>query len=140
MSEHSAQYARSLQATANAWREMESEFGLLTEAEVAAAVSDEPGNIHFASQERAAGRVLAVKRPEGFRYPGFQIDRTRRAIRPVIGELISIARAAGRSEASLALWMAAVPTGYLDGARPADRLDDPASVIGAASQAFNVVW
>src|SRR4051794_9161364 len=94
--EHSAQYAHALQATENAWREMEAEFGLLTEAEVAAAVSAAPFNAHFASHERAAGRLLAVQRPDGLRYPGFQIDPSRRAIRPVIGELLSIARSVRR--------------------------------------------
>lgn len=140
MSEHSAQYTQALRSTENAWREIEAEFGLLTDTEVAAAVSDDPGNTQFASGERAAGRLLAVERPEGLRYPGFQVDRPRRAIRPVIEELLTIARAAGRSEASLALWMASAPTGYLDGARPVDRLDEPAAVAEAASQAFNVVW
>lgn len=119
---------------------MEAEFGLLTDTEVAAAVTDEPGNTHFASGERAAGRLLAVERHEGLRYPGFQVDPSLHVIRPVIQELLTIARAARRSEASLALWMAAVPTGYLNGARPVDRLDDPAAVLEAASQAFNVVW
>ncbi|WP_018772264.1 hypothetical protein [Arthrobacter sp. 162MFSha1.1] len=138
--EHSTQMARALRSTENAWREMEAEFGLLTDAEVAAAVSDESGSTQFASHERAAGRLLAVERPEGLRYPGFQVDPSRRVIRPVIEELLTIARATGRSEASLALWIAAAPTGYLDGARPVDRLDDPAAVVEAASQAFNVVW
>ncbi|KIC68690.1 hypothetical protein [Pseudarthrobacter phenanthrenivorans] len=138
--EHSTQYTRALQATENAWQEMAAEFGLLTDTEVAAAVSDASASAHFASDERAAGRLLAVERPEGLRYPGFQIDRSRRIIRPVIEELLAIAGAAGRSEASLALWLAAAATGYLDGARPVDRLDNPVAVVEAASQAFNVAW
>lgn len=35
----SPQYARALKATENSWREMEAEFGLLTEAELSAAVA-----------------------------------------------------------------------------------------------------
>lgn len=112
--ETSPQLARSMQATENAWRDMEAEFGLLL-------------------------RLLAIKRPGGYKYPGFQFDRREQAIRPVMHDLIKLAAGAGRSESGLALWMTS-PTGYLDGSRPVDLLDEPAPVVEAARQSFNVQW
>ncbi|MDJ0354426.1 hypothetical protein [Pseudarthrobacter sp. PH31-O2] len=137
--EVSPQLARSLQATENAWRKMEAEFGLLSSKEVSEAVGSKSPNRSFASDQRAAGKLLAVKRPGGFRYPGFQIDRSEHTIRPVIHDLLKVAQEADRSETSLALWMVS-PTGYLDGARPVDELDHPEQVVETARQSFNVQW
>ncbi|WP_417216689.1 hypothetical protein [Arthrobacter sp.] len=135
----SPQLARSLQATENAWRDMEAEFGLLTSVEVSRAVGSRSPNRSYASDQRGAGRLLAVKRPGGYKYPGFQIDRREQAIRPVMHELIALATEADRSESGLALWMIS-PTGYLDGLRPVDLLDEPDHVVEAARQSFNVQW
>lgn len=135
----SPQLARSVQATENVWRTMDEEFGLLSSTEVSKAVGSKSPNRSYASEQRTAGRLLAIKRPGGFKYPGFQIDQNEHAIRPVMADLINVAGDAGRSEASLALW-AVSTTGYLDGARPVDRLDEPETVIHAAREAFNVQW
>jgi hypothetical protein len=135
----SPQLARSVQATENVWRDMEAEFGLLTSTEVSQAVGSKSPNRSYASDQRAAGRLLAIKRSGAYRYPGFQIDRLEHRIRPVMADLLRVAKEAGRSEASLALWMA-VPTGYLDGARPVDQLARPEKVVEAARQSFNVQW
>ncbi|WP_144662866.1 hypothetical protein [Paenarthrobacter nicotinovorans] len=137
--ETSPQLARSMQATENAWREMETEFGLLTSIEVSKAVGSKFPNRSYASDQRAAGKLLAIKRPGGFKYPGFQIDPPEHALRPVIKDLLELAAEAGRSEAGLALWIIS-PTGYLDGARPVDLLDEPETVVEAARQSFNVQW
>ncbi|WP_427007043.1 hypothetical protein [Pseudarthrobacter sp. H2] len=135
----SPQLARSVQATENVWRDMESEFGLLTSTEVSQAVGSKSPNRSYASDQRAAGRLLAIKRSGAYRYPGFQIDRLEHRIRPVMADLLLAANEAGRSEASLALWMT-VPTGYLDGARPVDQLARPEKVVEAARQSFNIQW
>ncbi|MBM6620475.1 hypothetical protein JTF08_02515 [Micrococcaceae bacterium RIT802] len=137
--ETSPQLARSMQATENAWRKMEAEFGLLTSLEVSRAVGSKSPNRSYASDQRGAGRLLAVKRPGGYKYPGFQIDRREQAIRPVMHDLIRLAADADRSESGLALWMIS-PTGYLDGSRPVDLLDEPDQVVAAARQSFNVQW
>lgn len=137
--ESSPQLARSMQATENVWRSVEHEFGLLSSIEVSKAVGSKSPNRSYASEQRALGRLLAIKRPGGFKYPGFQIDRAEHVIRPLIHDLKVIADAAGRSEGSLALWMVS-STGYLDGARPVDCLDDPETVVEAARQSFNVKW
>lgn len=137
--ESSPQLARSMQATENAWRKMEAEFGFLTSTQVSEAVGSKSPNRSYASDQRAAGRLLAVKRPGGFKYPGFQLDHREHAVRPVIQGLLKLAAEAGRTEAGLALWMIS-PTGYLDGARPVDLLDEPETVVEAARQSFNVQW
>ncbi|WP_141182035.1 hypothetical protein [Pseudarthrobacter sp. NIBRBAC000502770] len=135
----SPQYARAQKATENVWREMAAEFGLLTETELSAVLAVPSAGPQFALDEMPARRLLAIERPEGLRYPGFQVDRQRHAIRPVMQDLLKVARGAGRSGASLALWMVSA-TGYLDGARPVDLLESPAAVIDAAIQSFNVEW
>lgn len=137
--ETSPQLARSLQATENAWRKMDHEFGLLSSLEVSERVGSRRPNRSYASDQHAKGRLIAVKRPGGLRYPGFQIDHREQQIRPVMEDLMRVARSAEISETSLALWMCS-PTGYLEGARPVDRLDQPQGVVEAARQAFNVEW
>ncbi|GAC1492682.1 MAG: hypothetical protein NVS2B15_12780 [Pseudarthrobacter sp.] len=57
----------------------------------------------------------------------------------MIADLVRVAVEAGISEAGLSLWLCTA-TGYLDGARPVDRLDEPEIVLDAARQAFNVEW
>ncbi|MFD0046998.1 hypothetical protein ACFVGV_17590 [Pseudarthrobacter scleromae] len=135
----SPQLARSLAATENAWRKLEAEFGLLSSREVSELVGSRSPNRSYASEQRSKGKLLAVKRPGGLRYPGYQFDRTEHAIRPVMADLIRVASEAERSEASVALWMT-LPSGYLDGARPVDQLSDPDKVVEAAQQSFNVQW
>ncbi|MCW2131724.1 hypothetical protein B0G38_000874 [Arthrobacter sp. VKM Ac-2550] len=55
-------------------------------------------------------------------------------------DLISAARNAGRSDASLTLWLN-TPTGYLDGARPVDLFEEATeSVVEAVRQSFTVEW
>jgi hypothetical protein len=135
----SPQLARSVQATENVWRKIGDEFGLLSSVEVSELVGSRSPNRTYASDQHSKGRLIAVKRPGGLRYPGFQFDRSEHTIRPVFSDLIRAAADAGRTEASLALWMVS-PTGYLDGDRPVDRLSRPDDVLEAARQSFNVQW
>lgn len=128
---------QSIAATENAWRELENECGLLSSLEVSALLGSKSPNRSFASEQRSKGKLIAVKRPGGLRYPGFQFDVREQTIRPIMAELISVAGEAGRSEASLALWMS-LPTGYLDGDCPVDHLSNPQEVVEAARQSFNV--
>lgn len=137
--EVSPQLARALQATKNVWRNMEAEFGLLSGEEVSAAVGRADLGQTFASNQRAAGNLIGVEHRGRYRYPGFQIDRGQRTVRPVMRDLLVVAQEAGRDEESLALWMVS-PTGYLQGVRPVDRIDDPAALLNAARQSFNVEW
>lgn len=135
----SPQLARAAAATEQAWRDLDTEFGLLTNTEVSQVIgSDSPSQID-ASSLRSQGKLIAVKRPGGLRYPGFQFNRAEHSILPVMEKLIILANAAGRSETSLALWMTHA-TGYLEGGRPVDSLADPEKVIHVAKQSFGVQW
>lgn len=105
-----ARVVQSIQATENVWRAIEAEFGLLSSTEVSTAVGCSTPNRSFAYDQRKAGRLIAVSRPEGLRYPGFQFDPVNRTVRRVKKDLVSAARNAGRSAASLTLWLN-TPTG-----------------------------
>lgn len=135
----SPQLARSIAATENTWLKINEEFGLLSSLEVSELVGSKSPNRSYASEQRSKGRLLAVKRLNEFRYPGFQFDRTERTILPIMAELLSIAKKAGRSETSLSLWMVS-PSGYLDGERPVDQLSHTDKVLYAAEQSFGVQW
>jgi len=135
----SPQLARASAATEQAWRDLQNEFGLLTSTEVSNLVGSDSPNRSYASNQRSQGKLIAVKRPKGLLYPGYQFDRTEHAILPVIEQLIILAKAAGRSESSLALWIIR-PTSYLDGDRPVDRFTDTDEVLEVAKQAFGVQW
>jgi hypothetical protein len=51
--------------------------------------------------------------------------------------LLRAAEGAGRSEASLILWLIS-PSGHLNGARPVDLMEDPDRVMQAAKDSFVV--
>lgn len=101
----SPEVVQSIQATENVWRAIEAEFGLLSSTEVSTAVGCSTPNRSFAYYQRMAGRLIAVSRPEGLRFPGFQCDPVNRTVRRVKKDLVSAARNAGRSDASLTLWL-----------------------------------
>lgn len=129
--------ARSLAATEEMWRAVHAEFGLLTAQEL-------PELLGLPTPEDvlalyAEGFLIAVHRGGRVLFPGFQVDRDARAVRPVIRELRLVAEESGRSEASLILWLV-VSSSYLDGARPVDLLDDHDKILTAAREAFGVEW
>lgn len=135
----SPQLARAAQATENAWRRMEHQFGLHSSAQIAELVGYR-SNRTWASQQRSAGRLLGVRRGGGFRFPGFQVSPAGR-IAPVMADLISAAREHGWSDESLALWLAS-PSGRMPDDRcPAEFLhDDPERVLSAARAAMQPAW
>lgn len=100
-----ARVVQSIQATENVWRAIEAEFGLLSSTEVSTAVGCSTPNRSFAYYQRMAGRLIAVSRPEGLRFPGCQCDPVNRTVRPDMKDLISAARKACGSDASFILWL-----------------------------------
>lgn len=92
----SLQLASALQTTENVWRSIEVEFGLLSGSEVSSAVDPAALGESFASDQRSAGNLLAVKRHGGDPYLGFQIDSGQQTIRPVMRDLLIAAKEAGR--------------------------------------------
>lgn len=133
----SEQAAHSLEATEAMWRSVHAEFGLFTAQELTQLLGLRvPDDVRRLYEE---GGLIAIHRGSRVLYPGFQVERDAHAVLPVIRDLRLAAESAGRSESSLILWLL-IPTGYLDGARPVDRLAEPQRVLAAASDSFNVEW
>ncbi len=131
--------AQGAMATENAWRSMEQEFGLLTAQEASRTLgSRAKGRSTLAHDRRESGQLLGVRRGNAVLYPGFQFDRNGEVHR-VIPALIDAARSARRSDEDLAQWLC-LPSGYLDGDRPVDRLQDADAVLAAAQGHFGVDW
>lgn len=127
------QMTRTLTAAEEMWRSVHAEFGLYTAQELAQRLgTPEPDEVRALY---AAGALVAVHRGGRVLYPGFQIDQASQAVRPVVRELLRVAEGAGRSEASLILWLVS-PGGSLDGARPVDHLEAPDRVLQAAKAFF----
>lgn len=136
----SAQMARGVQATENAWRDIEAEFGLLTGVEVAAFFgSNAKSPTGFATDRRKAGKLLGIKRKNAFLYPGFQFVLGAGEVLPVIPVLLEIIDRHNRSAGDLTQWLCA-RTAQLDNDRPVDRLDEPAAVLEAAKNHYGVQW
>jgi len=135
----SPQVARSVQATENAWRRMDAEFGLLAAEDVAVRLGYAPTNRAWAATHRRASQLLGVRRGGRYRYPGFQLTDT--GVLPVVPKLLELAAAHDWAPEGLALWLC-TPTGYLeDGARPVDLLaEDPAAVLAAAASYVQPRW
>lgn len=126
-------------ATENAWRRMDQEFGLLSAQEASRTLgSRAKGRSTLAHDRRESGQLLGVRRGNAVLYPGFQFDRNGE-VHAVIPALIDVARQARRSGEDLAQWIC-LPSGYLDGDRPVDRLQEPDAVLTAAQGHFGVQW
>ncbi|SDR07000.1 hypothetical protein SAMN04489742_3780 [Arthrobacter crystallopoietes] len=129
-----------MQATENAWRAMEAEFGMLTGSQVGELLgSRASGRSSYPSGKRKAGKLIGVRRRNAVVYPGFQFDQDVGRIRDVIPGLIAVIRKHGRTEEDLAQWLCN-PSGYLDGDRPVDHLGEPERVLGAAEGHYGVEW
>lgn len=130
--------ARAVQAQQNLYDRIEAEFGLLTSAEAADRMGSRAvARRNAASAARNDGRLVALRRGRYLLYPGFQFSSD--GIRPVIGELWSLAREHGWSEVSLIEWLVA-PTTYLSDRRPADLLDEPDRLLAVAREALGISW
>lgn len=107
------------------------EFGALNAAKI-----EEIRGVHTANPHATAGRwvkegrLFAIDSADGRLFPAFQFSHG--APRPVIAQVL--AALAGQLRGwEILLWFTG-PSGYLDGARPVDRLSDvPNAVIAAAA-------
>lgn len=136
----SPQMARVVQATENAWREIEAEFGMLTGAEVAELLGSRSSSpTGYATDKRRAGKLIGVRRRNAFHYPAFQFDRTEGTVLPVIPGLLMVAKKYGKTQEGLAQWLCA-PTRQLDGDRPVDHLHQASLVLEAAENHYGVEW
>lgn len=131
--------ARAAQATENAWRRIDNEFGLLTSSQVATRMGARSSNRSYASEQRIAGRLLGVKRLNSFVYPGFQFDPQTNAVRPFIKPLLELAHENDRSPDGAALWLTS-PSTYFAGARPVDSIDEGERILAVARDAWAADW
>lgn len=67
--------AAGVQATENAWRRMEEEFGLITGAQVPSHSGSSQGRGGFASHQRKAGKLLGIKRGNAYRVVSALLQR-----------------------------------------------------------------
>ncbi|MFD1210740.1 hypothetical protein ACFQ36_01625 [Arthrobacter sp. GCM10027362] len=132
----SPQLARSLQACTNAWKRIESEFGLLSSGQVAELLGRSAENRNLASKKRRAGKILGVARGNTYRYPGFQFDRDRGTVRRVIEPLIALAGENGWPPEDVVLWLCAPSTYFHEADRPVDHLEEPERLLAAAQDQF----
>lgn len=130
--------AASVQAELNLYEQIADEFGLLTSAQAGEKMgsrSPAPRNLALAAQRD--GRLLALWRGNCMLVPGFQFADE--GLRPAIRGLIELGRTYDRSERGLITWLMS-PTTYLDGKRPVDVIDDPATLLNVARAAFGAEW
>jgi len=116
---------------ARARAEAVAEFGAYTAAQVAEQRGVDTANPHTTvSRWLHEGRIFAVDSVQGRLFPAFQFEDGKP--RTVIGEVLAALDGQLRGWATL-LWFTA-SNGYLEGARPVDRLGtDPDDVVAAAA-------
>jgi hypothetical protein len=136
----SPQLARSLQSAENIWRRTEHEFGMLTSKEVAELTGSRKPSRTPAANLRAEGAIVGIMRGNSYRFPGFQFDKARGAVRPVMANLITLARDNGRSDEDLVFWMTSPSSFFHEEDRPVDHLDEEERVIAAAQDQFEGTW
>jgi hypothetical protein len=129
-----------LQARRNgaARTELMDEFGLLASSEVAEINQSKAENkAALASRWKGEGRIFSVKHDGRDWFPGFQFETSGRP-RPIIARVLEAL--GGSREWETALWFTGA-SGYLDGDRPVDHLeDDPEAVIRAAAHEAEDVY
>lgn len=140
----SPQTARAVQTTENLVRSVGAEFGLLGAAEAGERLgSASKAARNLAGSKHRSGDLLAIRRGNRDKFPGFQFDRDG-SPRPVISELRQLATRHGWSESDLFLWLV-TPAGSLDGIRPVDLILDESKaseirVVAAAELEMSTEW
>lgn len=134
----SPQLARAIQATENVWKGIEADYGMLTSMQVARLIGTDKSSRSFASDQRAAGKLIGIKRGNKILYPGFQFKRTAGKVHPAVPGLVQMAKDVKWDEEDLILWLVS-PTGYFHGDRPVDHLDD-ADLVDKGRQEATIEW
>lgn len=140
----SPQAARAVQATENVVRSVDAEFGLLGAAEVGERLgSSSKSARNLAGSKHRAGDLLAIRRGNRDKFPGFQF-RPDGSPMPVVRLLRTLSSRHGWSESDLFLWLV-TPAGSLDGLRPVDVMqsasgDDETRVLAAAELEMATEW
>ncbi|KGJ76932.1 hypothetical protein GY21_08815 [Cryobacterium roopkundense] len=115
---------------------MDEEFGLLDAGEVHELLGTEPDRDLTSSKLELRG-LIRVEVGGRVLYPGFQIDRDKRAVLPVVAGLLDLAAENSWRSEDLALWLMGPSTSFEAEDRPVDHLrEEPDAVLGAARSAF----
>lgn len=140
----SPQAARAVQATENLIRDASHEFGMLTASEVGRLLgSSSKAARNLAGSRHRSGELLAIRRGNRDRFPGFQFGPDGTPLLAIRG-LRAASHRHGWSESDLFLWLVA-PAGSLDGRRPVEfLLSGPESahdrVLAAAELEMSTEW
>lgn len=131
--------ARSVQATENVWRRIGEEFGLYSSVRVSELLGSRSANRTIASDMRARGELLGVKRRNAYVYPGFQFDGRTGDVLPWVARLIALGRESDRNSADVIMWMMS-PTTYFEGDRPVDHVAKTDRLLDVAERAWSIQW
>ena len=134
----SPQLDRAIRATAEAWRRLEEEFGLLTSGEVAELLGVTSAGPGWVAAQRKARKIIGVREGNTYLYPGFQFDH--QTVLPVIAPLLELAHANAWSSDDLTLWMFGPTTSFVQEDRPVDHLREPEAVLAAATLTMEALW
>jgi len=132
--------ARAVRATENAWRAVESEFGLLSSSEVDTLLGARNGNRAYAADLRKRGELLAALRNNSYVFPGFQFDHNAGTVRDWVAPLLVLAERYEWDTADVILWMMSPTTYFEEEDRPVDHVDDAPRVVDVAEKAWGVEW
>lgn len=134
----SPQLARATQATENVWKGIEAEYRMLTSMDVAQLIGSAKSSRSLASDQRAAGKLIGIKRGNKYVYPGFQFDWLAGKVHQAIPGLIAMAAEVGWDDEDLVFWLIS-PSAYFGDDRPVDHLDD-ADLADKGRQSATVQW
>lgn len=132
--------ARAVRATENAWRAVESEFGLLSLSEVDILLGARNANLAHAAELRKRGELLSTLRKNGYVFPGFQFDHNVGVVRDWVAPLLVLAERYGWSASGVILWMMSPTTYFEDEDRPVDHVDDGPRLLDVAESAWSIEW
>ena len=121
------------------------EFGLLTATEVGERMgsSSKTSTRNLASTRHRAGELLAIRRGNRLKFPGFQFTDDGSPL-PAIAVLRRLSTQHDWAESDVFLWLV-TPSGRLDNVRPVDVLrsgvaDAPDQVVRAADLEMSTEW
>ena len=131
--------ARSLQATENVWRYIESRYNMLTSTEIAEALSAKGANRSYASHLRKTNRLLGVQRRNAYVFPDFQLDTVTGRVHDCIPALLALTEAAEWSAEELTIWLC-TPSGLFGSDAPVKHIAETDRILAAATSATTVEW
>lgn len=128
--------ALGLANTEVAFQNIQAADGMYSTAEMAAILNLDEATV---TAMLAADELLGITWNDEVRFPGVQLDRDSREVRPFAKPLMEAAKKLGYSPRDLTLWLYG-PTTYLDGSRPVDHIDQAERIVEAFQASAGVEW